>query len=365
MAFDLIKGLGKSRPLREMPPLPKLQVPSLKLAPFDAIPWLETVGPEEWHRVVTSWNWDRGTAPLRWIAEQDACDRGTALHMLFAGYGPHYFSQYDRVEDIPNLDYVDHEAHLCGIVIRRFAEGHYRHYRFHPEVSFVQMPWNLPWAVPDVLLCQKIFGEHVAPLPGSIEGIPIDALDELGVFERFISEVRTARFTLNTVPVRTVDGVITLASRTGYGVITDIGSYTIRPEEVLDVEFLQVPEGAFGPPWPSLGSAPLAGRAGASAPDPEQVWSFRSIARRSVLPLGLVWLFTSALIVLWQVVLAPSGTDASIGYARVGEDAPAWVQLVASVSRTCLRLLVGFTLVNAFFRIKDRGRKMKPVRSSS
>lgn len=52
--------------------------------------WLADAGPDEWHQVADQWNWDQGSDPLRWIAEQPDCDAATAL-VIFWRASPDYF----------------------------------------------------------------------------------------------------------------------------------------------------------------------------------------------------------------------------------------------------------------------------------
>ncbi|WP_375393937.1 DUF4274 domain-containing protein [uncultured Sphingomonas sp.] len=47
--------------------------------------WLRAGDPLRWHSVVTSWNWDNGLIPLRWIASRPNCDAATALTIFYNG----------------------------------------------------------------------------------------------------------------------------------------------------------------------------------------------------------------------------------------------------------------------------------------
>lgn len=61
------------------------------------IDWLSRQGPAEWHGLATAWDWEDGVEPLRWIIEQDACDRATAL-AIFWESDPEYFLSEDGIE---------------------------------------------------------------------------------------------------------------------------------------------------------------------------------------------------------------------------------------------------------------------------
>jgi hypothetical protein len=56
---------------------------SPRLLAYEA--WLRAGGPQQWHDAAENWNWDMGTAPLRWIVSQPDCDRATALSIFYLG----------------------------------------------------------------------------------------------------------------------------------------------------------------------------------------------------------------------------------------------------------------------------------------
>jgi hypothetical protein len=60
--------------------------------------WLAAHGPDDWHAVARSWNWDRGIAPLLWMLDQRDCDRATAA-LLFWRACPDSVLTSETLED--------------------------------------------------------------------------------------------------------------------------------------------------------------------------------------------------------------------------------------------------------------------------
>jgi hypothetical protein len=60
--------------------------------------WLAEHGPDDWHAVARSWNWDRGVAPLLWCLDQPDCDRATAA-LLFWRACPDSVLTSETLED--------------------------------------------------------------------------------------------------------------------------------------------------------------------------------------------------------------------------------------------------------------------------
>ena len=60
----------------------------------------EATDPDELHHFVERWNWDGGAEVMRAVAQNPACDRGTAL-MIYWLTGPHFFLSYGSHEEVP------------------------------------------------------------------------------------------------------------------------------------------------------------------------------------------------------------------------------------------------------------------------
>ncbi len=47
------------------------------------VEWLKFASPDDWHRVVLSFQWAEKYDPLMWIVQQDDCDKATALTVFW------------------------------------------------------------------------------------------------------------------------------------------------------------------------------------------------------------------------------------------------------------------------------------------
>jgi hypothetical protein len=90
--------------------------------------------PDEMHRVVQRYNWDSGTAPLKWVAKHAQCDRGTALMIYWMG-NPHWYTQHAKASDVPAYE---KEAYgLLSAIEKRYVKGGYERseIRFDPRAD--------------------------------------------------------------------------------------------------------------------------------------------------------------------------------------------------------------------------------------
>jgi hypothetical protein len=124
------------------------------------IDWLAAHGPEEWHRVAQTWNWDAGYRILNWIVDQKACDKGTALHLFWLG-SPDYFLKFRNRDDVLAKSgwSVDNYDFLVR-VLTHWRAGRYKTALFATEqvaetakayahVESHHDAASLPWVVPD------------------------------------------------------------------------------------------------------------------------------------------------------------------------------------------------------------------------
>ena len=103
--------------------------------------WLPTVGPDDWHRVASSWNWDYGDDPLRWIIQQEQCDKATALHVFWHGEPGHYYRSgaVDRDSLKDALGYVEYDTYdMLVEIVQRWKTGYYT----RSELTYPKKPWN-------------------------------------------------------------------------------------------------------------------------------------------------------------------------------------------------------------------------------
>jgi hypothetical protein len=127
------------------------------------IEWLERHGPDEWHSVGRSWNWDNGFDVLIWIATQPQCDKATAQN-FFLMSSPEYFLKFPTREDVQR-----EASHGVGnfdftmLVVKRWNDGCYKRSEFATvesarTVQFMERGYReieaeyagtLPWTVGD------------------------------------------------------------------------------------------------------------------------------------------------------------------------------------------------------------------------
>jgi hypothetical protein len=155
------------------------------------IEWLERHGPDEWHCVARSWNWDQGYAVLTWIATQPQCDRATAQH-LFLLSSPEYFLQFPTREDVlQKAGHAIENFDFTMLVVNRWNSGSYkrseiataesdntvrhleRAYRSNEARYAGKLPWAAGHDIFVVLDGRDVKGEDFS------EGYPPDVASEL------------------------------------------------------------------------------------------------------------------------------------------------------------------------------------------
>jgi len=122
--------------------------------------WLAARGPDEWHRVACSWNWDAGYRVLNWIVDQSACDKGTAVQLFWLG-SPDYFLQFrNRAEVQAKAGWSLDNWDFLVKVLTHWNAGRYKTALFATTEDIDRMaaafghveshadPKSLPWVVP-------------------------------------------------------------------------------------------------------------------------------------------------------------------------------------------------------------------------
>ncbi|WP_316014151.1 DUF4274 domain-containing protein [Roseobacter sp. HKCCA0434] len=84
--------------------------------------WMKTRGPDDWHRVVSTYNWDNGMRPLLWIARQPQLDRATA-HTMFWLTSPEWFLLGKLYRDGGRDPWEAGERELCVTLFDRVRSG--------------------------------------------------------------------------------------------------------------------------------------------------------------------------------------------------------------------------------------------------
>ena len=105
--------------------------------------WMKGKNPEDWHKVVCTYNWDNGMAPLLWLAEQAALDRATA-HTLFWLTAPDYFLLGKLYRDGGRDLWEAGERKLCLTLFERIQAGSISNSAFQTQHSntFAAETWE-------------------------------------------------------------------------------------------------------------------------------------------------------------------------------------------------------------------------------
>ena len=84
--------------------------------------WMQENGPEEWHKVVCSYNWDNGMAPLLWLVDQEGLDRATA-HTMFWLTAPEWFLLSKEYMEGGRDIWEAGEQRVCQTLLGRAQSG--------------------------------------------------------------------------------------------------------------------------------------------------------------------------------------------------------------------------------------------------
>lgn len=145
--------------------------------------WMKSRGPDDWHRVATSWNWDGGYEVLTWIAEQPDCDLRTAQFMFQYG-DPKYFLKFsDRVAaradiNIKNFDFMvalvarAHQGQYKIVqFVDDFVDGYDRFVTAYLSEEARHRSKGIPWEMPTAFRTVAR-GPSRLSTTGFIEGYP-------------------------------------------------------------------------------------------------------------------------------------------------------------------------------------------------
>ncbi|WP_404480002.1 DUF4274 domain-containing protein [Novosphingobium sp. BL-52-GroH] len=146
--------------------------------------WLPGQGPKTWHQVALSWNWGNGTTILDWLLDQPDCDRGTAIALYLLGDPDFYAERFPSLEAMREAGYSQLKtAEFLAGICRRWGEGAFPDYRFHPgfwwgdassrwqEVPPGMVKAIAPWPVPASMVAIPLRGEAV-DISRFTEGMP-------------------------------------------------------------------------------------------------------------------------------------------------------------------------------------------------
>lgn len=88
------------------------------------IAWLESTGPDDWHRVALDFNWSEPLYLLDWIARQADCDVATALTLFWKGEPGCWIEEEGSKPEQPNgFSYLNKQ--ICAYIANRIGAGGY------------------------------------------------------------------------------------------------------------------------------------------------------------------------------------------------------------------------------------------------
>lgn len=147
------------------------------------IKWLKAHGPDDWHQVVQSYNWDCGLEPLAWIAEQPKCDKATAQCLINLSNPDGYFGLkgYPPLNKDPGAEYW-----FVLPIIERWNADFYKRselesvegpylesaratYRRQEARSMDHRPWNMPDSAFEWLKGRELPRIHSQGWPAEVE----------------------------------------------------------------------------------------------------------------------------------------------------------------------------------------------------
>ncbi len=122
---------------------------------------IKQMGPDDWHEIVLSWNWDHGIAELEWITSRRECDRATAVYAYCRGAPGRIARRCEKPSyERGRWDYGGY----VRAVAARLEGGFYMNAqfalalpaetsdRFEREIALARATGESPWQTPDGLV---------------------------------------------------------------------------------------------------------------------------------------------------------------------------------------------------------------------
>jgi hypothetical protein len=99
------------------------------------IAWLESTGPDDWHRVALDFNWSEPLYLLDWIVRQTDCDMATALTIFWKGEPSSWLEEDGSSSEKPN-GYSYLSKKICAYIAGRIEAGGYARSKiaYTPEI---------------------------------------------------------------------------------------------------------------------------------------------------------------------------------------------------------------------------------------
>lgn len=161
------------------------------------IDYLKKNTPKERRLLAIDWNFDNSKEVIKWIAEQEDTDKGTAL-FLYWYMNPQFFKRFkSREECEKDASWALEDFDIVEILEKNYIAGFYKNqkYAFNPKCDIYNggYDWTkevdeneMKRAIPEVMYI-AIEGEVLAS-PNWAEGIPSDISDIMDKLCDVVSE---------------------------------------------------------------------------------------------------------------------------------------------------------------------------------
>ena len=161
------------------------------------IDYLKKNTPKERQLLAIDWNFDNSKEVIKWIAEQEDTDKGTAL-VLYWYMNPQFFKRFkSREECEKDASWALEDFDIVEILEKNYIAGFYKNqkYAFNPKCDIYNggYDWTkevdeneMKRAIPEVMYI-AIEGEVLAS-PNWAEGIPSDISDIMDKLCDVVSE---------------------------------------------------------------------------------------------------------------------------------------------------------------------------------
>ena len=161
------------------------------------IDYLKKNPPKERQLLAIDWNFDNSKEVIKWIAEQEETDKGTAL-FLYWYMNPQFFKRFkSREECEKDASWALEDFDIVEILEKNYIAGFYKNqkYAFNPKCDIYNggYDWTkevdeneMKRAIPEVMYI-AIEGEVLAS-PNWAEGIPSDISDIMDKLCDVVSE---------------------------------------------------------------------------------------------------------------------------------------------------------------------------------
>lgn len=168
-----------------------------ELATALIIDYLKKNSPKERQLLAIDWNFDNSKEVIKWIAEQEDTDKGTAL-FLYWYMNPQFFKKYETREECEkDASWALEDFDIVEILEKNYITGFYMNqkYAFNPKCDIYNGGYDWTKEVDEDKMKAEIPKEMYIALEGEVlaspnwaEGIPSDISDIMDKLCDVVSE---------------------------------------------------------------------------------------------------------------------------------------------------------------------------------